>query len=149
MAEVRSFKMAAKKAANVEKIYKPVPFDLQQEDGTVRRVVANYPGDGSFLLLVAVNGPDSSGPEYLSTLLNFVQKMFSREDYRYIRECIGNEQLEIDQLGDLIWAAMEEWGESSDFPTQQDSGSSTSPEPTGTPSTGRVRGPGSNRSETA
>lgn len=142
MSEARSFKLAAKSAAGV-KVYKPVPFDLQQADGTVRRVEANYPGDGSFILLMAVNSPDASSAEYLGTLMSFVGKMFSREDYRYIRERISDEELDISQLGEIIWAAMEEWGETSDFPTKPDSGSSTSPQPTGTSSTGRVRGPGS------
>ena len=143
MSEARSFKMAAKAAASDKKVYDPIPFDLEQADGTVHRVEAKYPGDGSFILLMAVNSPDATSAEYLGTLMSFVQKMFSREDYRYIRARIADEELDIDQLGQIIWAAMEEWGETSDFPTKPESGSSTSQQPTGTSSTGRVRGPGS------
>lgn len=144
MSEARSFKLAVKKAVTERK---PVPFDIEQADRSVHRITANYPGDGAFMLLMAVNGPDTAAVEYLGTLMSFVQKMFSREDYRYIRECISNEEMSIDQLGELIWAAMEEWGETSDFPTQPDSDSSLSPQATGTQSTGRVRGPGSTLSK--
>lgn len=153
MSAPRSFQMAAKSSAKPENEYEPRTYrfvsavdfvpdpENEGEEIPVETVVtANYPGDGVLTLLFAANAPDADTSELIGVVLNTLKTMFSREDYRFLRKRLADEQVDIGTLMALISDAMEAW---TAFPTQPQSDSQPSRRSTGTRSTGRAPGKGS------
>lgn len=159
MTAPRSFQLSVK--ANAKKTeYEPRPYvfisatetekvevdGVEVERPRERSVTATYPGDGAISLFMAAMGADADEVDVLATLFSFLESAFNRADYRFLRRMVRDEELEYEQLMELISDMMEGWMA---FPTKPASGSTRSPQSTGTPSTGRVRGPGSTRQNSA
>ena len=160
MTAPRSFQLATKAKAKPKGEYEPRPYvfisateteivvvdDQEVERPAERTVTANYPGDGTISLFLAAMGADAEEVDILATLFSFLENAFNQSDYRFLRKMIRSEELEYEQLMELIADMMEGWMA---FPTQPASVSQRSQRPTGTSSTGRVRGPGSTQQSSA
>lgn len=152
MTAPRSFQLAVKAKAKSEHEPRPYIFVSATDMETVEvdgaevtrpkqtTVIANYPGDGTISLFLAAMGSDAEEVDVLATLFNFLERAFNRNDYRFLRRLVRDEELEYEHLMELIADMMEGWMA---FPTKPASASPQSRAQTGTRSTGRVRGPGS------
>lgn len=153
MSAPRSFQMAAKATSSPDREYEPRdyrfvsatdftddPENPGQEIPLETTITAHYPGDGVVTLLFAANAPDADPSELVGVVMTTLKAMFSREDYRFIRKHLSDEQIDLPTLMAIISDAMEAW---TAFPTQPQSASSRSQRSTGTRSTGRAPGKGS------
>lgn len=140
MSAGKSFTLAAKKklAPEPNGEYDSRSYTFESEAGKKRTIIANYPGDGVMTMLIAASGGGLAN--MTAEVFRVVDNSFSREDARYLRQLVANEELTVDQLMEIVKDMVEGW---TAFPTQPSSDSEPSPSSTGQRSTGRVRGKGS------
>jgi hypothetical protein len=138
----RSFQLSKKKAAarraENEKTFEPITYRINDEDtGEHRDIVAHFPGEGVFTVLVAQAGmADKDGVALAGSLFTALSKAFTENgDYDFLRSKVEADELDPLDLMDLVENMVEVW---SAFPTQPQSGSTPSQPRTGGRSTGRV-----------
>ncbi len=152
----RSFRRAAKK-----KVERPViVFNLdwledlteeQEAEGVEPEVIrsdvfhATRPSEEVLFLAAALIGDEDSVGGEAAAVIEIFRSALPDSEYRTLRQRLGDpeDSVDLDTLQEVMAWLMEEW---SDFPTQPSLGSSGSQTGTGPKSTGRVRGPGSTRS---
>lgn len=138
----RSFTLATKEAVKEKRDaqYEPREYRFVTEGGEEKVIVAHYPGDGALTLTIAATGAgdvEVQEAEAMLSIFELLKEAFSPADYRYLRGLIRTEALDIELLMEMIEDMMEGWLA---FPTRPSPASRRSPAPTGTRSTGRVRG---------
>lgn len=149
----RSFQLAKPRAKNQDDAqYPPItyvftetepdegwPVDEETQEPIVveRTVVAHFPGEGVFSILVAMSGmAETDGQAIAGTVFSTLKKSFTdRGDYAFLRAKLETEELQLEQMMELIEDMIEQW---SAFPTKPASASTPSPARTGGRSTGRV-----------
>lgn len=143
--------MAATKAAGDEgEEYPTLDYDFEDEievedsdevEIVVTTVTMSYPGKGALTMMVVDSNENQS-----AAMMAFIRKCVSAADYRFIRAALGSEKVTMPQLQEMVMDAVEAWAT---FPTKQRSGSTRSPQRTGTRSTGRAPGAGSTRASSS
>lgn len=99
-----------------------------------------------FLLAAAAGDEDGSVATESAAIMDLFRDVLPPDEFRTLRSRLKDpeDDVDLEMLQDVTAWLMEEW---STFPTEPSSASSTSRPRTGTRSTGRVRGPGSTRSD--
>jgi hypothetical protein len=104
---------------------------------------ATQPTNERLFIVAATAGDEDSGAAQEAAMtFSLLKSVLPLNEYKIIRERLLDPEDDVDlsMLQQVLTWLMEQW---TSFPTQQPSDSSTSPDSTGAPSTGRVRGPGS------
>jgi hypothetical protein len=129
----------------------PIAFMLEttDEEGNVVRsdtMEAIRPTEERiFLFVAALGGEDVNFADEAAAILALFRDVLRPTDFSVLRERLSDENDEVDltMLREIMEWLVAQWA---DFPTQPSSGSSESPTPIGTTSTGRAPGKGSTRS---
>lgn len=153
----RSFRRSAKKGTD-----RPISaFTLdwvedlteeQEAEGVEPTVIrsdtfhAKMPTDERLFLVAAKLGDDDNVASEASAIMELLKDVLPAAEFRVLRQRLSDpeDSVGMDTIEEVLAWLMERW---SSFPTQQSPVSSESPTSSGPKSTGRVRGPGSTRSD--
>lgn len=137
----------------VKKERPTVPFFIEttDEDEDGNEIVisrddftATKPTDEQLILMTAYGAnTEATAADEMNAIITFFKDVLPNKEYRRLIQRLRDpEDLDVDRelLMDIFEMLMAAWNS---FPTQSASDSSASPTPTGTRSTGRVRGKGS------
>lgn len=125
-----------------------ITFDSEDDEGNLDTETYTFsrPTDEQmFLLAAGIGGDDSSVADEAAAVMEYIRQTLPREEYRRLRARLADPEdgLDMDIFSETLFEMIGVW---SDYPTQQPSVSSGSPESSGGNSTGRVRGKGSTHS---
>jgi hypothetical protein len=142
--------VAAKKASaprpTVEFMIEHTEGPAEGEEPGADQFHATLPSDERMFLLAALAGDeDADGAQEAAATMDLIRDALPEKEFRLLKHRLSDPKdiVDITMLQEILMWLVEEW---SSFPTEPSSGSSESPQSTGAPSTGRVRGEGSTRS---
>lgn len=145
----RSFRRAAaKKVARPTVTFTLDWVDDEDEEKVLRSDTfhATMPSDERLFMIAALVGSDEENmASEAAAIMDLLRDSLPADEFRTLKRRLADpeDSVDMETVSEVLEWLMEKW---SDFPTQPSSASSESPTATGPKSTGRVRGPGSTRS---